>query len=249
MGAYAQVEKPDSVAAPVRADTVRVDSATAAATRMDTIKADTLALAPVSAVKDTAPRFRWIPPVFRAQHTPPFDPKIAWKRALLFPGGGQLYNRSYWKVPIVYAGLGGLVFWIWYNNVYYQSFNTSYITKYNGGQVLSIKVPFGETSVERLTANDFLNARDASRKSRDQAVLFLLGAYGLSAVEAYVDAHLKNFDVSEDLSLHISPGMIPTSTAFSSAFTATPGIRIVLKSSRGEGARPRAQANGLNLVP
>lgn len=171
-------------------------------------------------------RFAWVPPVFRAHHPPPFDPQIAWKRALLFPGMGQIYNRSYWKVPIVYVTLAGIGGWIWYNNVYYQSFDKAYKLEYAGTDVTSIRIPFGVDNRNYVQASysTFKNARDKSRRTRDQGVLIFLAAYGLSAVEAYVDAHLKNFDVSEDLSLHITPGI--QQTPLTQGFT--PGIRLAL---------------------
>ncbi len=115
----------------------------------------------------------------------------------IIPGLGQAYNRKWWKVPIVYAGIGGFGY-LFYNNqaqfTYYGNNlryendgdpNTINETKYNSDQLLSLK-------------NDF-------RKYRDLGVIGCAIIYVLNIVDANVDAHLKTFDVSDDLSLEIKP--------------------------------------------
>jgi hypothetical protein len=115
----------------------------------------------------------------------------------IIPGLGQAYNRKWWKVPIVYAGLGGFGYLLTTNQAKYNYYgknlkaendgdpNTINETKYTGEQLLTLK-------------NDY-------RKYRDLGVIGCAIIYVLNIVDANVDAHLKTFDVSDDLSLEIKP--------------------------------------------
>jgi len=120
----------------------------------------------------------------------------------LFPGGGQIYNRRYWKAPIIYAGMGGLYFLSLDNRKRYLSFKTAYELALQGKEhaYSSLNLP---PSVLR-------NARDEARKSLEEAYIFLGLIYLAQIAEAYVDAHLQDFDISDDLSLRLRPGAQPT---------------------------------------
>lgn len=136
------------------------------------------------------------------------NPKKAAIRSALLPGLGQIYNKKYWKVPIVYAGLGicGSIFS--YNLTNYRDTRFAYKVKYNMrvnhtdsalyAQIKSNLRPLPEESL-RYYRNQF-------RRDIDYSVLFFILMWGLNVVDATVDAHLKSFDVGPDLSLRIKPG-------------------------------------------
>jgi hypothetical protein len=143
------------------------------------------------------------------------NPEIAWKLSLL-PGGGQIYNKSYWKPPIIYAGLGVFSYLILDNHAKYKQYRQSYLAK-TGSVRIDLHTEF---SVEAVQAQ-----RNFHRQTRD--MLFLVGTfwYALNIVEAYVSAHLNHFDVSEKISWYVVPGPVYT------PYTRTqinPGIQAVI---------------------
>jgi hypothetical protein len=125
------------------------------------------------------------------------NPRKAFFFALAVPGGGQLYNKRYWKLPFVYALIGGAGYGIYTNTQEYRRFRTAYESRVKGepDEFLGII-----TSLQTLK-----NISDSYRSSMELSYVFLLGGYLFTAAEALVDAHLKTFDVSEDLSLQLRP--------------------------------------------
>ena len=136
-----------------------------------------------------------------------YSPKAAAIRSAILPGLGQIYNKKYWKLPIVYGALGitGGVFV--FNLKNYKDLKQAYIGKYNARvnkdsvEYRKIKTELLPLSEESLRFN-----RDEFRRNVDYSVLIFLLLWGLNVVDASVDAHLKSFDVSPDLSLQIRPG-------------------------------------------
>jgi hypothetical protein len=136
-----------------------------------------------------------------------YNPKTAAIRSAILPGLGQVYNKKYWKLPIIYGALGitGGVFV--YNLKNYKDLKQAYIGKYNARvnhdstEYRKIKTELLPLSEESLRFN-----RDEFRRNVDYSVLIFLLLWGLNVVDASVDAHLKSFDVSPDLSLQIKPG-------------------------------------------
>jgi len=127
-------------------------------------------------------------------------------RAALFsavlPGAGQVYNGKYWKVPIVYSALGTAAFLFQFNNKQYHKFLTGYQQR--------IDTSLDETIFNEDIATDvLLQYKNSTRRNRDLSVVIFLAVYGLNIIDATVDAELSDFDVSEDLSLKISPEIIP----------------------------------------
>ena len=116
----------------------------------------------------------------------------------ILPGSGQVYNKSYWKVPVIYAGFGVLVYFINFNNDNYQTFKKAYTFRIDGDSTTDDGYP-------NYTNDDLLVRRDYYRRNRDLCYVFVGVVYVLNIIDAYVDAHLKDFDVSDDLSLHTSP--------------------------------------------
>jgi hypothetical protein len=128
------------------------------------------------------------------------DPSKSWKYSAILPGLGQAYNRSYWKIPIIYAGLGTVVYVYNFNNKQFHKWRNAYIGKIDQ----SIPDEFPEASEHALK-----NLMDTYRRYREYTILAGIAVYVFNILEAYVHAHLLNFDVSEDLSLRVEPGFIP----------------------------------------
>ncbi len=110
------------------------------------------------------------------------------------PGLGQIYNRKYWKVPIIYAGFGALAYYVGINNNGYQMFRAAYIARVDGNPNTIDDFPFHSTDVLQRAMNIY---------RRNLEVTYLLGAalYLLNILDANVDAHLMDFDVGETLSM------------------------------------------------
>ena len=150
-----------------------------------------------------------------------YSPKKAAIRSAILPGLGQIYNKKYWKLPIIYGALGttGVVFI--YNLSNYKDLRLAYRVKYN------IRVNNDSTDYEKIEPNLLPLSEESLRFNRDEfsrnidySVLVFALFWGLNVVDAAVDAHLKHFDVSPDLSLRIKPGY--------SEMAGTNGISFVL---------------------
>ncbi len=148
------------------------------------------------------------------------SPRKAIIRSAILPGWGQIYNKKYWKLPLVYGALG-ITAYIFFDNLQvYKDSRFSYKAKYLASQGDSslygqIKPEYIRYSLEGLRRN-----RDQFRQYLDYSVLFFVFFWGLNVVDAAVDGHLKAFDVSPDLSLRIKPGF--------SELAGTKGISIIL---------------------
>ena len=127
------------------------------------------------------------------------------KRALLFaliPGGGQVYNRKYWKVPLVYAGLGFSTYMIIDNKKKFNRYDQA--RKYRlDGDPTTVDEFVGLYSTEAL-----FKVRGVYDKNLQVAYIWTGVIYSLSIVDAFVDAHLSNFDVGDDLSFEIQPSTL-----------------------------------------
>ena len=120
------------------------------------------------------------------------DPKRALWLALVIPGGGQIYNRKYWKLPLIYGGFLGCIYALTWNNMMYKDYAQAY-------QDLMDNDP------TTASYNKFLHYR----RWRDLSIFVMIGVYALSVIDAYVDAELSAFDISKDLSLKVEPTVIP----------------------------------------
>lgn len=139
------------------------------------------------------------------------DPKRALWLALVIPGGGQIYNRKYWKLPIVYGGFIGCLYAMNWNNTMYKDYSQAYIdlmdndpnTKsYNS--FLHLGTQITDSNADRYK-EIFKKRKDKYRRWRDLSFFVLVGVYALSVIDAYVDAELSVFDISDDLSLRVEP--------------------------------------------
>ena len=138
------------------------------------------------------------------------DPKRALWLALVFPGGGQIYNRKYWKLPLIYGGFMGCLYAMNWNNSMYKDYSQAYLdimdndpgtASYNNYLHLGATI---EGNEERYT-QIFKSRKDKYRRWRDLSFFVMVGVYALSVIDAYVDAELSVFDISKDLSLKVEP--------------------------------------------
>lgn len=141
-------------------------------------------------------------------------PKKAALRSALLPGWGQVYNKKIWKVPIIYGALGssGAIFFYNLNN--YQDTRFAYRVKYNMRVNRTDSALFNQIkpNLQPLPEESLKYYRNQFRRDIDYSVLFFLVLWGLNVVDATVDAHLKTFDVGNDLSLRIAPGYSETAS-------------------------------------
>ena len=142
------------------------------------------------------------------------DPRKATLYSTFFPGLGQIYNRKYWKLPLVYAAVGIPAYFYFDNKRWYQK------CQYALAAILDTPItpaklakvdPQLRTFVTNGDDNTLRSARNEYRKNQDYSVIFFLLFWGLQIVDATVDAHLMDFDVSTDLTLHLQDGMNTTS--------------------------------------
>lgn len=188
--------------APKFADSlITFDPSASNSFRFDSLRMDTLGI-DTGAVIAQKERLHWQKLIFAGKR-PPFDPKVAWQRSLIIPGWGQIYNKSYWKLPIVYGGYVALGFYYNYQDTTYQNFRKAYLYRVDNDPSTE------DTRFAGATDDGVRQARDRARRQRDYAVLYIIGFHLFQVLDAFVDAHLKNFDVSEDLSLNTKPRIIP----------------------------------------
>ena len=142
------------------------------------------------------------------------DPKRAMWLAIVIPGAGQIYNRKYWKLPIVYGGFLGCAYAMRWNNQMYQDYSQAYLDIMDNDPNTKSYTQFLHLGTQITSANEsrykqiFKSRKDKYRRWRDLSFFCMLGVYSLSIIDAYVDASLSSFDISDDLSLQIEPAVM-----------------------------------------
>jgi hypothetical protein len=163
------------------------------------------------------------------------NPKTAYLSAFVFPGFGQIYNRQYWKLPIVYGGLMGSAYAISWNNRTYQDYKNAYFSIMEDRKAdpsathpetwsenwLAF-VPGGVDPATRLHSSSFHNdlkrGKDYYRRYRDLSIIISVGIYLITVADAYVDAQMFDFDVSSDLSFRVTPEFRPETITHSRTY-------------------------------
>lgn len=134
--------------------------------------------------------------------------------AIVIPGAGQIYNRKFWKLPIVYGGFLGCLYAIRWNNQMYHDYSQAYMDIMDNDpntQSYNQFLHLGNTITaenSEVYQNLFRRRKDFYRRYRDLSIFILVGVYALSVIDAYVDASLSEFDISKDLSLRIQPAVM-----------------------------------------
>ncbi len=143
------------------------------------------------------------------------NPKRALWLALVIPGGGQIYNRKYWKLPIIYGGFMGCIYAMAWNNSQYKDYSKAYLDLTDSDPGTQSYNQFLHLGTKITTPQDvkryediFKKRKDKFRRWRDLSFFVMIGVYALSVIDAYVDAELSVFDISRDLSLKVEPTII-----------------------------------------
>ena len=151
------------------------------------------------------------------------DPKRAVIYSAIFPGLGQIYNKKYWKLPLVYGGFMGFAYAISWNNKNYQDYSKAYIDFHHDRYILDKPdewkgswkelLPLNRDPNEALSSSSFenflRNGTNYYRRYRDLSIILTAGWYFLCIADAYVDAQLFDFDITPDLSMRIEPIITP----------------------------------------
>lgn len=193
---------------PIAADSVLLEQETAVPDSLITLplaEADSLAQQAIQAITG------------HRMHRSP-DPTRALWLALVIPGAGQIYNHKYWKLPIVYGGFIGCAYALSWNNMMLKDYSQAYLdimdsdpnTKsYEKMLPLNYNISGREDQFKEI----FKNKKNYFRKYRDMSIFAFIGVYVISVIDAYVDAELSSFDISEDLSLQVTPAVISSQPA------------------------------------
>lgn len=133
-----------------------------------------------------------------------YDPKKAARRSAMIPGWGQIYNDSWWKVPILYGGFGTAIYFVDLNNNNFKEYK----------RLIAEEEASADPDADLIRV--YSRRADTWRNNRDLVVVTMLGIYGLQIIDATVDAHLKGFNVDEELALNLKPklGVIRDGTPY-----------------------------------
>lgn len=147
-------------------------------------------------------RKQWVP-----------NPTTATWLALVIPGGGQIYNRKYWKLPIIYGGFAGCAYALTWNGKMYNDYQAAYVDAVNENwdatSITDLLPPGYLDRIGRTQVTETLRRRkDTYRRWRDLSIFATIGVYLISVIDAYVDAELSNFDITPDLSMKVEPTII-----------------------------------------
>ncbi len=137
-----------------------------------------------------------------------YNPGIAIKRSAMVPGWGQYTNKKYWKIPLVYAGIGIPTYLFFRNLKQYREAKEAFTLASDNDPTNDILIKEPYYSV-RLQPDRIRIFRNQVRQNVDYSVLFFIIFWGLNVADAAVDAHLKTFNVNDDLTMFIKPGYSP----------------------------------------
>ena len=204
----AQVEVPDSII-------MAIDSMYNAMPVDTVVLRDTIEQATLTFVKDKKPL-----KMERDWSTWRPNPQRALWLALVIPGGGQIYNRKYWKLPIVYGGFVGCIYAMMWNNMMYKDYSQAYLDIMDDDPTTASYNKFLHLGRQITPANEarykqiFKSRKDKYRRWRDLSFFCMIGIYAVSVIDAYVDAQLATFDITPDLSMKVEPTVIEQNVSF-----------------------------------
>lgn len=177
----------------------RIDSLVA---QFDTLKTNVAFAADSLHAQQKQAKARFIP-----------DPKRAMWLAMVIPGGGQIYNRKYWKLPLIYGGFIGCVYAMTWNNTMYRDYSQAYIdimdNDDNTKSYENFLPPTYDVNANMDRLKDlFKRRKNYYRRYRDLSMFCMIGVYALSILDAYIDAEMSSFDISDDLTLKVKPAIM-----------------------------------------
>lgn len=142
------------------------------------------------------------------------SPRKATIYSAILPGLGQAYNKKYWKIPLVYAGFGTIGYYIHWNNNNYNVLKIAYNDLTDGddntNSYLDLKpdwIDLDDQTLYNTFESGLSNQRDYYRRNRDLLIICIVGFYGLNIIDASVDAHFFDFDISDDLTFNWQPSV------------------------------------------
>jgi len=144
------------------------------------------------------------------------DPIRAMWLGLILPGGGQIYNKKYWKLPIIYGGFLGCAYALSWNNQMLRDYSQAYLDIMDSdpntqSYMKMLPLNYNISGRESQFQEIFKNKKNYYRKYRDMSIFAFAAVYVLAVIDAYVDAELSTFDISRDLSLRMAPAVISNS--------------------------------------
>lgn len=171
-----------------------------------------------------------LPPAKEKKRWIPNSSRTVWL-GLVIPGAGQIYNRKYWKLPIIYGGFVGCAYALTWNSQMYKDYSQAYqdiMSNNPNNKSYENFLSLGTNVNDRLEywQERFRLRKDQYRRQRDLSIFAFIGVYLLSVIDAYVDAELSDFDISKDLSMKWEP------TIFNDAFRNRPqgvGLQCCIK--------------------
>lgn len=183
----------------------------------ESIDTPIIAQVPDSLPQTNTPKQQWVP-----------NPTRATWLAIIFPGGGQIYNRKYWKLPIFYGGFAGCAYALSWNNNMYKDYSRAYRdlmsddpSKNSYEDLLPPNHGYSKSQLESVLKN----RKDRFRRYRDLSIFAFIGVYILSVIDAYVDAELSNFDITPDLSMRIEPAIMNNEQNFQRTSNKSVGVQ------------------------
>ena len=208
------VELPDSVSsAPGTATVVDLSGDTVQIAAVDSI-ADIIAAEMIAARRDSLRKDSLLRDTYGQVRIFRPDPNRAVWLSALCPGLGQIYNRRYWKLPIVVGGFLGLTYATTWNNSMLNDYTKAYGDAMDSDPNTKSYMDFYPPTTREEDINmDWLkrvlkSKKDFYRRNRDLCIISMVGLYLLCMVDAYVDASLANFDITPDLSMKVKPAVI-----------------------------------------
>lgn len=139
------------------------------------------------------------------------DPQKSVWYALLFPGLGQIYNRRYWKLPIVYGGFAGLAYAISWNGKYYNDYARAYrdiMDSDPNTKSYENMLPYGSDPNSQWAKDVLKQKQNSYRRNRDLSIIGTVAFFAVTVIDAFVDAQLADYDISPDLSMRVAPTVI-----------------------------------------
>lgn len=138
----------------------------------------------------------------------PLAPSKAAFYSAVFPGLGQIYNKRYWKVPLVYGAIGGSIYAYTWNNDNYQRFRTAFKRRqagYTDDEFYDLNGDNASGAPPDLDLDDLENQQERFQRDRDLWLVVSIAAYALNIIDANVDAHLKQFNIDDELAFDFKP--------------------------------------------
>ena len=208
---------------------------------LDTIPVDTVMTVVPMSVNDSLPKLMTALDTLSVTKKAPKDwslwkpdPQRALWLALVLPGGGQIYNRKYWKLPLVYGGFVGCLYAMSWNNMMYKDYSQAYLDIMDDDPGTASYNKFLHLGMQITSANEeryktiFKKRKDKYRRWRDMSFFVMCGVYALSVIDAYVDAELSVFDISKDLSLRVEPTIMDNHSSRSPFDASSVGLQCSL---------------------